>query len=100
MPSQQLLLKRDTDSPCDGEIIEMMDHVISYCLPHQELLSSFFTKHPGHSDSFYLKLLLSNQSDLTWLTVAKYCSIVFTICCSMFSFKKNILKGYIFLFLS
>lgn len=59
------------DCPCDGEIIETMDHVIFLLSPHPELLSSFFIKHPGHSDSFYHKLLLFDQSDLTWLTIAK-----------------------------
>lgn len=52
---------------------EMMEYVILYCHlyadAHQELLSLFFTKHSGHPDLFYLKLL-SEQFDFTSFIIA------------------------------
>lgn len=50
----------------------MMEQVIFYCSlyvgAHQELLSSFSTKYFGHSDAFYLKLLIEHSNFVLLIT--------------------------------
>lgn len=61
--------------------MELMELVVLYYPVYASVCQQFplFTKYPGCSDLFYLKIL-SEQSDFISLTTAKYCFIVCTIC--------------------
>lgn len=66
---------------CSGGVggIEMLSYCSFYPNTWQELLSPFLVKHPGHSDSSHLQLLVSNQSDSFFPNVAK-CTICHSLC--------------------
>lgn len=66
-----------------GRATETLGHVVLYCSFYadaQQELPPFLIKLPGHFNSIYLQLLLSEQSGYILLNIANDCSIICMIC--------------------